>query len=179
MWVSEYHCGRRNKRTLVITGDCFWQCRGMRSSQDFPGAAFFPFLKKRHWEGNMNSLAWSMSFCGGANRISSPCLWWPIKCEKLSAAPGVAWTGIQVDQVDFPLVNAYLFPTMVPPDTSQPWPGWVHSASTSTQSLIFGLSGKKKKRKWEKKNPRKSEHFWEWWLFAVSLQFYMNYLGWL
>lgn len=33
----------------------------------------------------------------GASRISSPCLWWPIKFEKLSAAPGVAWTGIQVD----------------------------------------------------------------------------------
>lgn len=31
--------------------------------------------------------------------------------------------------------------------TSQPWPGWVHSASTSTQSLVFGLSDWKKKNK--------------------------------
>lgn len=129
----------------------------MTSSQDFPGAALFPFLKKRHWKGNMDSLGWSMSVCGGTSRISSPSLWWPIKFEKWSAAPGVAWTGNQVQQVDFPLINTYLFPTMVPPDTSQPPPGRVHSASTSTQSLVFGLSGKKKKRKWEKK---KSQEKW-------------------
>lgn len=93
--------------------------------------------------------------CGGTKRISSPCLWWPIKFEELSAAPGIACTGIQVQQVDFPLVNAYLFPTMVPPDTSQPWPGWVHPASTSTQSLVFGLSGEKKKEMREKEIPGK------------------------
>lgn len=32
----------------------------------------------------------------------------------------------------------------------------------------------KKKGNERKRNPRKSERFWEWWLFAVSLQFYKN-----
>jgi len=77
--------------------------------------------------------------------FSSLCLQWLIYQEQ-SPALRAARAGIQIQRMDFPLVNAFLFPTMVPPDTSQPWLGWVHSASTSTQSLVFGLSEKRREK---------------------------------
>ena len=155
----------------------------MRSSEGFPGACNIGF----YFQGLCEKK--SQRRQQGQRRVMCVCLQ-GVKCDFLAQV----YDGLPVssEAVCCPKSSVSWYPNTAGGLSSCKCLFVSSNGSTRHQSALTGLGSlskylnsitcfrivwKKKKKK--ERNPRKSEDFWEWWLFAISLQYYMNYLGWL